>query len=55
MFTVWVLVAFLGNVPIVIDNIASQEACEQLASQMLGSPAFPKQHLPGCFSVQKTR
>ena len=54
MITVWFLVAYLGGpTPTVIENIASEAACRELATQMYISPYLTNKDKPVCFAVSK--
>ena len=54
MVTVWILVAYLGgSTPVVVQDIATEEACNTLAQQMFLSPRLDKKDKPACFQVQK--
>ena len=54
MVTVWFLIAYLGGpVPTVIENIASEAACRELATQMYISPYLTNKDKPTCFAVSK--
>ena len=53
MITVWILIAQLGGTPVTIDNIESEAACRDLATQIFNSPYLTKKDIPACFKIAK--